>query len=232
MTLVGVFMFNSCLFQEHIEHVTRRAKRLCGWILRSFRTREGELMLTLFRAMVLPMVEYCCQLWSPVNRGLIQKVESVQRGFTYKIHGASHNYWERLQYFDLYSLERRRERYHCIYVWKIINGHVPNFTSPLEISTYVHIRLGLLCKIPPLKNKADTRVKSIKENSFSVKGPRLFNSMPASLRSFDGSLETFKTKLDTWLRVIPDRPALPHYHQQATGNSILDQLAVLRAERS
>ena len=40
-------------------------------------------------------------------------------------------YSERLVSLMLYSLQRRRERYCIIYVWKIIEGLVPNFSKPI-----------------------------------------------------------------------------------------------------
>ena len=51
-------------------------------------------------------------------------------------------------------MERRRERYVIIYVWKIVERKVPNFShqdNGIEIggiSWYHHIRLGRKCRIP------------------------------------------------------------------------------------
>ena len=41
------------------------------------------------------------------------------------------DYSERLVFLKLHSLQRRRERYCIIYVWKIIEGLVPNFSNPI-----------------------------------------------------------------------------------------------------
>ena len=41
------------------------------------------------------------------------------------------SYPERLTVLKLYSFQRRRERYIIIYVWKILEGLVPNFFSPI-----------------------------------------------------------------------------------------------------
>ena len=84
-------------------------------------------MLTLWKSLVLPILDYCSQLWSPSNKGLIQQIESIQQSFTRKIAigNLTNNYWDRLSHLKLYSLQRRRERYAIIYVWKILEGHVP-----------------------------------------------------------------------------------------------------------
>ena len=43
----------------------------------------------------------------------------------------------------LYSLQRRRDRYTIIYVWKILESIVPNLNIP--ITCYSSIRRGRLC---------------------------------------------------------------------------------------
>jgi hypothetical protein len=68
-----------------------------GWIRRTFRTREAEPMITLFRALVIHILEYCRQLWTPFTLGAIRQLEGVQRTFTSRIRGVEKfNYWERL----------------------------------------------------------------------------------------------------------------------------------------
>ena len=71
-------------------------------------------MLTLLKSTVLPLVENCSQLWSPMKIG---EMEGVQRNFTARIEGFSEiPYEDRLKRLKLYSLERRRERYIVIYI--------------------------------------------------------------------------------------------------------------------
>ena len=62
--------------------------------------------------------------------------EKVQRSFTRLIPGmAGLSYTERLTVLKLYSLQRRRERYIIIYVWKIFQGLVPNLFPPICTKT-------------------------------------------------------------------------------------------------
>ena len=131
-------MQNTGLFVEQIEDVCSKGGRIAGWVLRTFRTREASVMLVLFKALVLPRVEYSSQLWSPVNIGKIRRIEAVQRNFTSKIWGMENlDYWERLKKLQLFSLERRRERYMILHTFKIIENHVPNFASYcFKIGTY------------------------------------------------------------------------------------------------
>ena len=83
-------------------------------------TQDRLTMLTLFKAIVLSRLDYASQLWSPSKIYQINLIEKVERTFTKHItemHDLSYN--ERLKALKLYSLQRRRERYCIIYVWKV-----------------------------------------------------------------------------------------------------------------
>ena len=113
---LGILMSDDATFKAHIPAITNKAKRQMFWILRIFETREEKLMLTLFKSLVIPLLEYCCQLWNPWKLKDIKQIEGIQRTFTNKITEINHfNYCERLKTLKLYWLERRRERYIVIY---------------------------------------------------------------------------------------------------------------------
>ena len=90
-----------------------------GWVLRVFQSRKRSLMLTLLKSLVIPLLEYCCQLCNPWKAKATQASEAIQRMFTYKITEVQHLNWEILHELKLYSLQRRCERYTIIYIWKI-----------------------------------------------------------------------------------------------------------------
>jgi hypothetical protein len=84
---LGLLMNTQVKFGDHITAITARGKRQIGWIWRAFTTREAEPMLTLFRALVIPILEYCCQLWNPFTLGAVRQLEGVQQTFTARIRG-------------------------------------------------------------------------------------------------------------------------------------------------
>ena len=154
-----------------------------GWVLRVFQSRKRSLMLTLSKSLVIPLLEYCCQLWNPWKGKDIQAIEAIQRTFSYKITEAQHlNCWKRLHKLKLYSLQRRFERYIIIYIWKITQRMVPNIDSTIghAIKTTKDPRHGTQCVIqyPTNRNKA----QSLQENAITVIEPRLYNSLPKYLR--------------------------------------------------
>ena len=115
-------------YDQHIQNQIEKVKNINAWIYRTFKTRDRCVMLTLWKSLVIPHLDYCSQLWSPSKRYLIQQLESLQKSFLNGLPSLRHlNYWEKLQEVNLYSLERRRERYRILYTWNILEGNVPNF---------------------------------------------------------------------------------------------------------
>ena len=165
-------------------------------------------MLTLYKTMVRSKLEYCCPVWNPAGITDIQKLESVQRSFTNKISGCKDlHYWDRLKKLKLMSLQRRRERYRIVHVWKILNCEAPNDTG-FEFQT--HPRLGVKAKIPSLNKSAQLSVRRDYDNSFRVRAAQLWNLLPPELGVIT-SLDRFKEGLGRFLDQYPDTPPVPGY---------------------
>ena len=189
-------------------------------------------MVTLWKSLILSIIEYGAPLTNPDTQELRKRLEGLQRAFTAKIDVPDDvdDYYKRLKYLNLYSLQRRRERYTIIYVWKIIQGHVPNLTrNPIEISREPDQRNGRKCKIP----QRPRHYSELFENSFCVRGPRLFNALPEELRKLCGEhvkLDTFKRELDAWLSTLIDEPPLEGVVLRTQDNSITNCDRLRRVE--
>lgn len=224
---LGVMMSNDCKFQIHMNTSILNARKLASWILRTFKTRSPTPMLTLWKSLVLQQLEYCSQLWNPWLKGDIQNLEMVQWSFVKKIKDPEKSYWARLKKFKLYSLERRRERYTLIYVWKILEGLVPNINSNDGIRPVVFPRLGRLCFVKARNSRATAALQTIRYNFISIRGPLLFNALPKELRNLSGcSVLTFKRQLDKLLTSLPDEPCVPGSMTNCASNSFKDQIAL------
>ena len=223
-------MKDECSFEEHIHSMITKTKGLSSWILRTFKSREKHLMLTLWKSLVIPHFDYCSPLWSPDKKCLIQAIEKVQRSFMRHVNGIRDlDYWEQLKTLKLYSLERRRERFQIIYTWSILENLVPNCGTmnnrgEMErgIKWYNHIRQGRKCEIPLISRG---KYQNMISSTFHCRGPKLFNCLPKYLRNLTGcSKDHFKLKLDGYLSSVPDEPQLPNYtiYRRADSNSIAD----------
>ena len=223
---LGVTVSNDCLFDKQVNSVIEKGKNTMSWILWTFKTRSLTPMLTLYKSLLLSILEYCSALWCPLGVGQIQKLEAVQWSFIRKINNTKGlNYWECLKATKLYSLQRRRERYRIIYVWKVLEKIVPNINH--SIITHDHIRHGRKCIIPVLNGSA--KLCRAREASLPIHGARLFNALPKTVRNLTGiSVAKFKCALDNFLRDVPDEPQIPSLTscRRASSNSIIQMIAL------
>ena len=202
---LGVIMSNDGSFQEHISKICDSANRKIGWFLRSFQSRDSELMRFIWQTYIQPGLDYCSQLWSLTSPTQLMKVENVLCSFTSRIMGIQRlNYWERLKCLNLLSMQQRMERYRLIYTWKILEEQVPNCGIQWN-STKLR---GRLCSVPSLSN-ASEGIKTKREQSFQIQGPKLFNCLPRYLRDKTGiSVDIWMRDLDKFLAQIPDTPVM------------------------
>ena len=215
---LGIMMSNDCSWTAHIQKITKEANVIAAWVLSVFRDRSQYLMVTLLKSMIRPKLEYCCPLWNPNKIGDIQCIESIQRQFTRRISSCKNlNYWERLKRLQILSLQRRRERYSIIHVWKIYNGHAPN---DINMDFYTTKRLGVRLRIPTYNHTAQKSVSTALEDSFSVKAARLWNILPKYVNE-EKTLDSFKSYLGIFLDSFPDMPPTPGY-TPPNSNSLLD----------
>ena len=59
---LGVTMSNNAAFQDYTSNIARSSRMKLGWILRTFQTRDRQAILTLWKTLVIPILDYCCQL--------------------------------------------------------------------------------------------------------------------------------------------------------------------------
>ncbi|KAK4297707.1 hypothetical protein Pmani_029897 [Petrolisthes manimaculis] len=151
-------------------------------------------------------MEYKHQLWSPYKTMDIVSVEGPQRTFTSKIQDVQHlKYWEILQHLKLCSMQRKGKRYIVIHVWKVFEGHMLN----MSIQANYGIRRGRFCNVKSISGTAQ-KIRTIKYNTFTHNGARLFTYVPQKLRDITGvPVESFMRELDKWLASLPGQPPTP-----------------------
>ena len=217
---LGITFTEDLNWSTHISTIVKKAKQKAGWALSIFKDRSPFVMKTLYKSIVRSHLEYCCPLWIGISLQSMQDLESIQRSFTSKIScpPSVENYWDRLQYLQLMSLQRRRERYVILHMWKILNDITSN---DLNITFHENRRFGIMAYVPPLNTSSSLKSKTLHDSSFSVMGPRLWNVVPKDIKSHQ-SLITFKCHLDIFLtETFPDRPPVSGYTTQ-NNNSILE----------
>ena len=215
---LGVYLADDCTWTVHINKTVSAGRHMASWVLGAFRDRSVLTMITLFKSLVRSKVEYCCPVWNPSKITDIQTLENIQKQFTKKILGfKDFDYWTRLKKLKLLSLQRRRERYTIIHVWKIVNEKTPNGT---DMKFCTSARFGVRALVPSFNYKAQRSVSTAYDNSFGVKAARLWNILPKEVNS-QSTLDEFKVVLGAFIQQFPDMPPATGY-TPPNSNSLLD----------
>ena len=117
---------------------------------------------------------------------------------------------------QLMSVQRRRERYIILHMWKIFTHIAPN---DIGVVINWNDRTGPVCRVLQLRSKS-MYANTLRYHSFASIGPRLFNALPRFIKE-SSTLDSFKGVLDDFLMTLPDTPPTPGYIA-ANNNSLLD----------
>ena len=118
------------------------------------------------------------------------------------------SYQERLAVLN-YILSSVEEIYIIIYVWKILECQVPNFSPPIRSRT--SDRRGRTCIA---SHVGVGRLGMLANKSFRWRAICMFNQLPLSLTLRNTtvcSVYGFKKKLDLYLSTVPDIPCRPGF---------------------
>ena len=211
---LGILATNDLLFREHIDKIVTTSRIVMGMLFRTFSTRDKNPMIKMFYPYVKSKLEYCCIVWSPVQQTYINELEKIQKTFTSKIDGMEGlDYHERLEKLDLYSLERRRDRYFIIYGWQQLEGLKENVLGLKK--SWIGTSRRIVSKGIPYQfegrrlRRADTTKI---HNCPARRVKRMFNNISAKNRNLSGiTMNTFNLHLDTWLKTVPDLPRIGKY---------------------
>ena len=104
-----------------------------------------------------------------------------------------------------------------IHIWKILHECCPN---DFNLRFSEHSRNGIKAIVPSIVSSSSCRNQTLYDNSFGVRGPRLWNCIPSYLHVITDQ-EQFKFQLTDYLKTLPDNPPTSGY-SCVNGNSVLD----------
>lgn len=128
---LGVMITPTLSPNEHIIHITAKASSLLGFVFRQTKDfKSPHTLVTLYKAMVRPLLEFNSIIWSPYQRGHIESLNKVQTRFI-RMLGLRLGF----RYFDtpiamvetqfgMLNLEARRKFLDLQFLFKLVNGHI------------------------------------------------------------------------------------------------------------
>ena len=120
---LGVIVKENLDVSDQVAEKVKTANKVLGMINRIYDDKSQHNIISLYKSLVRPHLEYAIQAWRPYKQKDIDAIEKVQRRATRMIEGMQNvDYGERLRRTNLISLEMRRLRADLIEVFKIVNG--------------------------------------------------------------------------------------------------------------
>lgn len=155
---LGILLDSKLSFVNHIEDIVRRAWRNLGFILRVTKDfRHHSSLITLFLSIVRPILEYATTVWNPGYKKYIEQIEKIQKKFinvlNYRFNRYRHfdSYSSNLSFYKICSLDKRREYFDIMFIYKIFNNvtdspyclnfinlAVPKYSTRSNLTFYVH----------------------------------------------------------------------------------------------
>ena len=115
---LGLHLFSDLKWAEYISKTQIKSNSLAYIIFRTFKSKEPNLYITLYKTYIQPFFEYNCSIWSPYLLKDIEHAEYKQKSFTRKICKKLNikykSYDDRLTILNLEILELRILRFNII----------------------------------------------------------------------------------------------------------------------
>ena len=133
LSLLGVTISKDLKWDLHVKNVVSRSNKLLGFIRHVAGECNSDVLLQLYRTMVLPILDYCAPVWSPHNANLISSLERVQRTATRAIlhqRRREQEYDMRLERLQLSTLSQRRNYLSICLIAKCLSTPVCHDSMP------------------------------------------------------------------------------------------------------
>ncbi|CAM5166439.1 unnamed protein product [Eretmochelys imbricata] len=191
---LGVLFDHRKTMSCQCDMAVKKANAALGCIRQGISSRDKEVLVPLYKALVKPHLEYCVQFWCPMFKKDEFKLEQVQKRATRMIRGMENlSYERRLKELGLFSLTKRRLRGDMIVLYKYIRGiNTGEGEELFKLSTNVDTRTNRY-KLAIGKFRLE-----IIRRFLTIRGVKFWNSLPrGAVEAKD--ISGFKTKLDKFM---------------------------------
>ena len=196
---LGILITTDLKNTDQCLNAYKKATRVLGMINRTICYKDADIMVSLYKTLVRPHLEYSVSAWCPYYKKDKELLERVQHRFTRMIKSVKHlDYYERLIILGLWTLEERRNRGDLIEVFKMYHGFTNlNFKNFFDLDSNIKGTRGHSAKL--LKVRCD---KEIRRHFFSCRVVNRWNALDEET-VLAADIGTFKRRL-TAIRATRD----------------------------
>ena len=191
---LGIYICDDLKVSRQCLEAEKKAMKVLGFIKRTFTHKSENIVITLYKALVRPHLEYAVQFWSPYLTKDIEKLERVQARATKMIPALRRlSYERRLAKLKMFTLETRRLRGELIQAFKIIRGFDNVDAKKLfQFSNNNTRNNGFKIILPIARSQ-------VMRNFFTYKTINKWNNLPCEVVN-SPSIDAFKRRLD---KILP-----------------------------
>ena len=192
--ILGLTIDQKLSFHEHINNICKSAARQLNVLKRLHKYLNLEARLAIFRCYILSNFNYCPIVWHFCSLEQSQLMEKIQeRALRFVYNDFTTSYKELLIKGDHQILYIGRLRTIALEVYKLLNGHSPEYISDLiKLKNNSYDLCNSQSVVQP---KCKTVTYGLK--SFSYKGAKVWNTLPCNIRNAV-SVQEFKELIKTW----------------------------------
>ena len=193
---LGVYIDEHLSWSNHIDHIAKKISSGLAGLKQVKPFVPTEVLISIFKALILPYFDYCDIVWAGLNKGLSERIDKLYNRAARII---TQSNWETrsvdiLKMLQWDTLGVRREQHTAIMMHKILHNRAPEYLTE-EINL---VRDGTAYSLrDSIYNLALQKPRTeILKKSFSYRGAKLWNSLPNKMKS-EESLESFRKRLFT-----------------------------------
>lgn len=192
--ILGVTIDEKLTFDKHVHNICQKAARQLNVLKRLHKYLNFESRLAIYRCYIMSNFSYCPLVWHfcSINKSkIMEKIQERALRFVYNDHASP--YEELLKRGNHKMLYINRLQLIAIEVYKILNGHSPEYLSDLiQMKENVYSMRSSQRLVQP-----KCKTVSFGLRSFTYKASKIWNELPELCKS-PMTLREFKKLIKTW----------------------------------